>query len=226
VNLDTKDVEVTPTLRGRGRPRKEGGRDTRSEILRASLDLFAAKTYPDTSIREIARTVGITEAAIYGHFESKEKILLGLFETYGPGRIARLFGGVDKVELAACPVRVVTDLLLSFYDHFGTEESMKLFKVHAMEAIRSGGKQSPAIVDVECRVEETLDEVFAFLQEKGVLEQCNRRVLIAQLLAPVMVMRFHLFKSGNHSLEAVANTRELVKEHVAIFFKRQPAPRE
>ena len=54
--------------------------DTRQEILDASLVLFADQGYDKTSLREIAEQVGVTKAALYYHFPSKEEILVALFE--------------------------------------------------------------------------------------------------------------------------------------------------
>jgi AcrR family transcriptional regulator len=51
---------------------------TRDRILDVALDLFIAKGYDKTSLREIAEQLGFTKAALYYHFESKEDILMAL----------------------------------------------------------------------------------------------------------------------------------------------------
>ncbi len=45
--------------------------DRRNEILQEAAGIFAQKGYEGTPIRTIARACGITEAAIYRHFENK-----------------------------------------------------------------------------------------------------------------------------------------------------------
>ena len=52
--------------------------DTRQRILDVALDLFTEQGYDGTSLRQIAERLGVTKAAIYYHFESKEDILLAL----------------------------------------------------------------------------------------------------------------------------------------------------
>jgi AcrR family transcriptional regulator len=52
--------------------------DTRERILDVSLDLFIEKGYDKTSLREIAEQLGVTKAALYYHFPSKQDILLAL----------------------------------------------------------------------------------------------------------------------------------------------------
>ena len=54
--------------------------DTRQEILDAALVLFAEQGYDKTSLREIAEQVGVTKAALYYHFPSKDEILVALLE--------------------------------------------------------------------------------------------------------------------------------------------------
>jgi AcrR family transcriptional regulator len=54
--------------------------DTKAAILRIALELFTQHGYEGTSIRQITTCLGITPAALYYHFESKEAVLLGIAE--------------------------------------------------------------------------------------------------------------------------------------------------
>ena len=49
---------------------------TRERILDVALDLFIEKGFDKTSLREIAEQLGVTKAALYYHFASKEDILM------------------------------------------------------------------------------------------------------------------------------------------------------
>jgi AcrR family transcriptional regulator len=64
-----------------GSGRRRGG-DTRARIQQVALELFAEQGYEATSLREIAERLGVTKAALYYHFKSKEDIVLGLTEDY------------------------------------------------------------------------------------------------------------------------------------------------
>ena len=55
-------------------------RDTRDQILDVATDLFIELGYDKTSLREIAERVGVTKAALYYHFESKEEIFRTLLQ--------------------------------------------------------------------------------------------------------------------------------------------------
>jgi AcrR family transcriptional regulator len=53
---------------------------TRERILEVALGLFSEQGYEKTSLREVAERVGVTKAALYYHFPSKEDILTELVE--------------------------------------------------------------------------------------------------------------------------------------------------
>ena len=55
-------------------------KDTRGQILKVALDLFIERGYDRTSLREIAERVGVTKAALYYHFTSKDEIFATLMQ--------------------------------------------------------------------------------------------------------------------------------------------------
>src|SRR5260370_116 len=63
--------------------------DTRQRIQSVALELFAEQGYDKTSLREIAERLGVTKAALYYHFKSKEDIVTSLVEDY--------FGQIDEL---------------------------------------------------------------------------------------------------------------------------------
>ena len=72
--------------------------DTRQRIEDASIKLFAARGIAETSVRDITRAVGISEGALYRHFESKDDLVWQAFE-----RNYTAFAG-ELEALAAQPV--------------------------------------------------------------------------------------------------------------------------
>src|ERR1700741_5230228 len=56
--------------------------DTRTRIQQVALELFAEQGYERTSLREIAERLGVTKAALYYHFKSKEDIVRSFTEDY------------------------------------------------------------------------------------------------------------------------------------------------
>jgi AcrR family transcriptional regulator len=56
--------------------------DTRGRIQAVALELFAEQGYEKTSLREIAERLGVTKAALYYHFRTKEEIVSSLFDDF------------------------------------------------------------------------------------------------------------------------------------------------
>ncbi|MET7329531.1 helix-turn-helix domain-containing protein [Nonomuraea sp. NPDC005650] len=60
--------------------------DTRTRIQEIALRLFTEQGYEATSLREIAEELGVTKAALYYHFKTKDDIVTSLVE----GRLVEL----------------------------------------------------------------------------------------------------------------------------------------
>ena len=57
-------------------------RNTKEKIFDVSLELFSQKGFNNTSVRQIAREVGIKESSIYNHYPSKQAILDEILKTF------------------------------------------------------------------------------------------------------------------------------------------------
>jgi TetR/AcrR family transcriptional regulator, cholesterol catabolism regulator len=60
--------------------RQRGEEQTRKRILAAAAEWFGSHGYAATSIRDLARDVGVTVGAIYVHFSSKDRLLVAVYE--------------------------------------------------------------------------------------------------------------------------------------------------
>jgi AcrR family transcriptional regulator len=58
------------------------GSTTRASILSAAMRLFVEQGYDKTSLREIADEVGVTKAALYYHFRTKDDIVAAAYADY------------------------------------------------------------------------------------------------------------------------------------------------
>jgi TetR/AcrR family transcriptional regulator, cholesterol catabolism regulator len=75
------------------------GTGRRAEMCRAAAQLFRDRGFDATSVSDIARTLGLTKAGLYHHFESKEALLFEIM-TFGLERVR------DEVVV---PVRAIRD---------------------------------------------------------------------------------------------------------------------
>jgi AcrR family transcriptional regulator len=66
---------------------------TRQRILDAALELFARQGFAATSVRELARAVGLRESSLYNHFAGKAAIFQALVDARGPASSAERLRG-------------------------------------------------------------------------------------------------------------------------------------
>jgi AcrR family transcriptional regulator len=90
--------------------------DTRHRILSVALRLFASQGYANTSLRQIADELGVTKAALYFHFKTKEDIVNGILCGYLDGLNALIAAGAPQTSTPAGR----EELLRRFAEHQAT----------------------------------------------------------------------------------------------------------
>jgi AcrR family transcriptional regulator len=74
-------LTVAPERPTAVRRRRFGSSVTRQRILAASIHLFSRKGFTSTTVRDIARRAGISDATIYYHFVTKGELLREILNT-------------------------------------------------------------------------------------------------------------------------------------------------
>jgi AcrR family transcriptional regulator len=62
---------------------------TRSRLIAAGRQVFAARGYPDTTVDDIAREAGASRATFYLHFKSKSELAIALYDEALPYAVSR-----------------------------------------------------------------------------------------------------------------------------------------
>lgn len=90
----------------------------RDRIVEEAAKLFMERGYEGTSVREISREVGVTEAALYYHFEGKRDLLREVIRTHLPD----LTGALDYCQGAES----LGDLVLRFGRSLGDPDPARM----------------------------------------------------------------------------------------------------
>ena len=83
-----------------------------ARIITAALELFALNGVGGTSLQMIADTIGVTKAAVYHQYNTKDEIVLAAAEA----ELARLEAVVDAAEAETSPTRARKKLLTGMVD--------------------------------------------------------------------------------------------------------------
>jgi AcrR family transcriptional regulator len=145
-------------------PVTEDAPSTRNRILDAALDLFIEHGYDGTSLREVAGALGVTKAAIYYYFASKDDILMALHMRLHE------FGRDALDELARQPVTL--SLWAELLDHL-TDQMLaqrRIFLMHernqaAIEKIH-GREHDMEHDDLQSRLREVLSDARRPLRDR------------------------------------------------------------
>jgi TetR/AcrR family transcriptional regulator, cholesterol catabolism regulator len=84
----------------------------RADVLAAAADLFAARGYAATTVREVAEAAGILGGSLYYHFDSKESMADEILS----GFLAQLWADYDRVTGAGLgPAETFRELIVSSF---------------------------------------------------------------------------------------------------------------
>jgi AcrR family transcriptional regulator len=123
--------------------------DTRTRIQHVALELFTEQGYEATSLREIAERLGVTKAALYYHFKTKEDIVGSLVQD----RIAAIQRLIDWGREQPRTVGTRAELLRRYSDdlHSGRHHLIMRFFERNQTALRgqpSGERMRERMLDL------------------------------------------------------------------------------
>ncbi len=103
---------AAPSTRAAARRDAAPGEGTRERLLDAALRLFAEHSFAGTSLQMIADELGITKAAVYHHFHTREELLSALASP----ALDEMRAIVDAAEERRTPHSRAEHMLTGFVD--------------------------------------------------------------------------------------------------------------
>ncbi|QHE61501.1 TetR family transcriptional regulator [Rossellomorea vietnamensis] len=116
--------------------------DKRNAILESAVELFGAHGYNHTSMQQIAESVGISKGSLYSYFQSKEDLIISIYEHYQQLVFERAFvvgldGNLPPMERFAKQFQVQFEGILDYKSymkmHMRGESTKNSEKLAAME---------------------------------------------------------------------------------------------
>jgi AcrR family transcriptional regulator len=134
----TERLQVTVRARRQNVSMDTRRGDTRARIQQVALELFAEQGYERTSLREIAERLGVTKAALYYHFKSKEDIVRSFTEDHFSRLDALIAWGRNQPPSAQTGHEVIERYISILMD--GSEVFLFLERNQAFVRSADGGK--------------------------------------------------------------------------------------
>lgn len=98
-------------------PAETKGERTRRRILEIAIERFGSRGYRGASVSEIARAAGLTQAASYAYFDSKEELFLAAVDADATALIEEAHERVAGVPMRQLLASYVVYLVAGLADH-------------------------------------------------------------------------------------------------------------
>ena len=169
------------------------------EIQRVTARLFAYKGYHSTSMREIARELGMNQSSLYHYFRSKEEILFKLMNDAIDNALTTL----EEICDGNLPPRDKLNNILHFYTRYyaGAPERLILL-INEQNSLNN--EHRSVLVDKQRRYVHLFQEVFEELEGHHLTKEIPHSVAIFAFLGMVHYTIKWYQKDGAVGLERLA----------------------
>jgi AcrR family transcriptional regulator len=196
-----------------GRPPNVDGRQTRLAILDAALALFADKGYFGTSLRDIARVVGVRESALYNYFPGKEALFTALITAAHEQRAERITSLVEGS--APDPREILERLTAMILDGFAEPRQQQLFLLLMSDGMRLAREGRINLIDRMTSGAAPLHRLMRSFVASGHLRRQTPELLALEFMGPLLMWR-HWHALQPHG-PLIARRSVFIREHVAHF---------
>ena len=198
--------------------------DTKARILESALELFAEKGYSGTSMRDIAKRLGITKAALYKHYASKQEIFEAVMQDTAQ-RYERFADQID-IHMHNAPqdfpvfTEISADALVEkvrqIFSYSLHDEANRLFR--RMMTIEQFRSPELSRLYTQRYVERIVDyhaAIFRSLMASSVIRDGDPDTLAMMYVAPVIT----LIGICDREPEMEEKSLEKLESHVRLFFR-------
>ncbi len=108
--------------------------DKRDLILRAAIDIFAARGFFNAQVADVARAAGVAAGTVYLYFRGKDDLLISIFERTMKEAIAE---GRESVRGAGEPIERLRTIARLHLDRMGRDRSLAVvFQVELRQSTK------------------------------------------------------------------------------------------
>ncbi|MTI47445.1 TetR/AcrR family transcriptional regulator [Sporosalibacterium faouarense] len=193
--------------------------DTKRLIIETSLRLFSEKGFNSTSVREIAREVGVRESAIYNHFKSKGEIINTIFHMYGIGK-ARIYieQMMNDEKFLDDPYHFLKHIALDeILEIICNKEFNKFKRIVVMEMFCEENARYIIEREIFDQTRGLLREIFELMAKRQVIKNHDPAVLANEFLAPLGLVNLeHLIIGSEDGDEKYY--KDQIESHIDFFW--------
>jgi AcrR family transcriptional regulator len=196
---------------------------TKEKILAKSLTLFSKTGFAETSVRDIAKAVGLQPGALYNHFKGKEEILQALLGDLMESAIVTIFADRDPQELSKRPKTLFANIATTFKLLSFDGKNEALFKL-LMQEMYKNEKIRDLYLEYfyQQNVKKLSAALFTMMQEEKI-RSSDPLLLAHEFLSPLFFYQSQviLLKIDGKSTSSAVT---LFEKHVDFFWESIKIP--
>jgi AcrR family transcriptional regulator len=209
-------MTATSSGRRRGRPPKAGAADTKELLLQAALALFAANGFEGTSVRDVARSVGLSESVLYAHFASKRDLFDAAFARVGPVSATRALEDLADADADADPPGFLRALIAREMAEWSSPAARQFISLMSHDNLLHQPELRNGIAASLGRLADLFAQWMADGRADATLGSADD--LAYALMAPVALARLLWLHDGASPQEMEA-ARERAARHAELFIR-------
>ena len=189
---------------------------TKQKILKVSTTLFSELGYKGTSVRKIAKNVGIRESAIYNHYKSKEEIFLevakGIFNSPFPDN------DLDIKESAMKGKAFITKFAMQYKLLTFDKSNENMFRLLMIELFQNKELREQFMSEFHNKNIKILSEAFFIMMQNSLIRSQDPMMVSYQFLSTLFYIRLQitLMRFDNDSTATLSTQFE---KHVEFFWE-------
>ncbi len=189
----------------------------REKIKKEALKLFSEFGYHQTSIRMIAKNVGIRESAIYNHFSSKKELFLELVND-GKKRVrAASYIDDDLLNMLGKPELFFQKFIEKVVDVWSNLDERMFTKMMIQAKFNASVEYDLTLNDLFSGIANILEIVFEELRNYGFIKDYDNELLSEQFIAPLVVLKFRFLINNFYDKKQVL---DYAKKHAQFFWEQ------
>jgi len=185
--------------------------------MSAALDLFSRYGYAGSSVRHIAKEVGIRESAIYNHFDSKETILSEILEEYSPLNAGINLLTEDLLNKLDSPRKFLITFSEKLLNHWNNEYEKKILRLLVFEQFRDNSTSSTSLKKLMKSMEELWEIIFNEMKKLKIIKNIDSKVLSSEFVAVLFFIRIEFLSVDD--LNKIQEANQKLHDHINFFWK-------
>lgn len=193
------------------------GESTREEILNVSLELFSKNGFAGTSVRQIARGVGIRESGIYNHFSSKDDIFKEISNNFKSSATGSNLLNDDLIEQLDDPYKFLNDFCEKLITLWNNKNERRFIRLLLMEQYSESSQKITTLNEYMNEARSMWWMIFDELIKHSFIKENDAKVVANEFISPLYMMRIeHMVEETNNNLNEIF---DMVHNHIDFFFE-------